>query len=110
MGVGLRDVLFLAVVLGGTGLMGAGLLRPSRSTPPHPANPPTVRSDSQSIVPRVDALFHRRWTEQKLVPALPAPELAVMRRLSLVLCGSVPSLEEIRRFEARRRKAGSNPG
>ncbi len=45
--------------------------------------------------------FHRRWTEQKLVPALPAPELAVMRRLSLVLCGSVPSLEEIRRFEAR---------
>ena len=30
MGVGYRDVVFLAVVLGGTGIMGAGLLRPSR--------------------------------------------------------------------------------
>ena len=35
------------------------------------------------------------------MPAAPAPELAVMRRLALALCGSIPSLEEIRRFEAR---------
>ena len=31
MGLGRRDVLFLAVVLGGTGIMGAGLVRSTRS-------------------------------------------------------------------------------
>ena len=36
MGVGFRDVVFLAVVLGGTGIMGAGLLRPSGSPPAQP--------------------------------------------------------------------------
>ena len=34
-------------------------------------------------------------------PGRAAPQLAVMRRLSLALCGTIPSLEEIRRFEAR---------
>ena len=93
--------LFLAVVLGGTGIMGAGLLRPSGSPPAQPSKPLAVRSDLRTIVAAVDASFRDRWAEQKLVPAAPAAELAVMRRLALVLCGSVPSLEEIRRFEAR---------
>ncbi len=101
MGVGYRDVVFLVVVLGGTGIMGAGLLRPSGSPPAQRSEPLAVRSDLRTIVEAVDASFRDRWAEQKLVPAAPAPELAVMRRLALVLCGSVPSLEEIRRFEAR---------
>ena len=100
MGVGFRDVVFLAVVLGGAGIMGAGLLRPSESPPAQPSKPLAVRSDLQSIVAAVNTSFRDRWAEQRLVPAAPAPELTVMRRLALVLCGSVPSLEEIRRFEA----------
>ena len=93
MSVGYRDVLFLAVVLGGTGIMGASLFRASGPKSAQPSNPLAVRSDHKSIVAAVDASFRDRWAEQNLVPAAPAPELTVMRRLALVLCGSVPSLE-----------------
>jgi hypothetical protein len=101
MGVGFRDVVFLAVVLGGTGIMGAGLLRSPGSPSAQTSKPLVVRSEIRTIAAAVDASFRDRWAEQKLVPAAPAPELTVMRRLALVLCGAVPSLEEVRRFEAR---------
>jgi hypothetical protein len=101
MGVGFRDVLFLAVVVGATGLMGAGLLRTTDSRQAQPPRALVVKSDVPTIIKVVDATFRDRWSEQKVVPAGPAPELALMRRLSLALCGSVPSLDEIRRFEAR---------
>ncbi|MGP0064822.1 MAG: DUF1549 domain-containing protein [Isosphaeraceae bacterium] len=97
----LRDIVFLVVVLGGAGALAAGLLRPMGQDPGRPSRPIVARPNSGSIVGRVDAIFHRLWTEQGLVPAAPAPELAVMRRLSLSLSGTVPSLEEIRRCEAR---------
>jgi hypothetical protein len=97
----MRDVLFLGVVLGGTGIMGAGLVRQSAAPPPQPANPAMVKPDLGTIVSEVNSSFRDRWAEQKLVHANPAPDLALMRRLSLALCGFVPSLEEIRRFEAR---------
>ena len=42
-----------------------------------------------------------RLGREGAAPRPPAPELAVMRRLSLALTGTIPSLEEIRRFEAR---------
>ena len=38
------------------------------------------------------------------MPAALASDLAVMRRLALALCGTVPSLEEIRHFETRPRQ------
>jgi uncharacterized protein DUF1549/uncharacterized protein DUF1553 len=104
MGVGVRDWLFLAVVLGGTGILGAGLVRMSEVPPAQPISRSNVRSDYQPIVAEIDASFRERWADQKLVPADPAPDLAVMRRLALVLCGTVPSLEEIRRFESRPRE------
>jgi hypothetical protein len=103
--MGIRDVLFVGVVLGGAAALGAGLLRP-------PGEPPkrarameaeaTARSaDIRPVVAELDADFRRRWSERGLAPSPMAPELAVMRRLSLALTGSIPSLEEIRRFEAR---------
>ena len=104
MHVGSRDVVFLVAVVGGTGIMGAGLLRSSGSPSAEPSKPLAVRSDLRTIVEAVDRSFREGWGEQKLVPAAPASELAVMRRLALALCGSVPSLEEIRRFEARPRE------
>ena len=63
--------------------------------------PDAAIPDRGPIVARVDESFRARWAEQELAPAAPAPELAVMRRLSLSLCGTIPSLEEIRRFESR---------
>jgi hypothetical protein len=97
----LRDIVFLVVVLGGAGALAAALLRPLGRGPARPSRPIVATSDLGPVVSRVDATFRRLWTEQELVPASPAPELAVMRRLALSLSGTVPSLEEIRRFEAR---------
>jgi hypothetical protein len=100
MGAGRRDALFLAVVLGGVGLMGAGLLRTSVTDTAQPSAKVAVRPDLAAIVSAVDSSFRRRWSEGGPVRAARADELEVMRRLSLVLCGTIPSLEEIRRFEA----------
>ena len=103
--MGIRDLLFLGVVLGGAGVLGVGLLRPpgsASSVPPKGAESRNhARDDLRSVVAEVDAPFRRGWSEPWLDPAPRAPDLAIMRRLALALTGSVPSLEEIRRFEAR---------
>jgi hypothetical protein len=101
MRVGFRDLLFLGVVLGGTGITAAGLLRPSGSTPAQPLKPAKVAPALAEVVDAVNASFRRHWAEQKLLPASRTNDLALMRRLALTLCGFVPSLEEIRRFEAK---------
>jgi hypothetical protein len=101
MGVRMRDVLFLGVVLGGVVITGAGLLRPSKAISTQPSGPASLKADVRPIAAALDATFRGRWSEGRINPAVPAPELAVMRRLSLALCGTIPSLEEIRRFENR---------
>jgi hypothetical protein len=101
MGITWRDSLFAAVALGGLGTLGAGLLKPSGSPPP--LESASVEGELGPVVASVDAAFQRRWTERRIVPVGEAPDLAVMRRLGLALCGTIPSLEEIRRFEARPR-------
>ena len=95
--MGKRDLLFAALILGGVAALGASL-----------APPRTRLTDSKSsaierpsIVDEVDATFRRKWAEQGLTPTRRGPDLALMRRVSLALTGSIPSLEEIRRFEAR---------
>jgi hypothetical protein len=93
--------LFLGVVGGGVGILGAGLLKQSEVAAPQPAKPASVKDDFRTIVSALDDSFRQNWAARKLVAAPWAQELAVMRRLGLGLCGSVPSLEEIRRFEAR---------
>jgi len=57
------------------------------------------------IADKVDKLFEQQWEQQKLTPAEPADDLQILRRLSLALHGTIPSLEEIRGFEA---DTGSN--
>jgi hypothetical protein len=49
---------------------------------------------------QIDNWFAARWERERIEPAAPADELQVLRRLSLSLHGTVPSLEEIRQFEA----------
>jgi hypothetical protein len=60
-------------------------------------------SDLRPVVDRVNAEFARRWHEAHITPAPRAPDLQVLRRLSLSLHGSIPSLQEIRQFEADER-------
>lgn len=102
--MGIRDVFFLGVVFVGTATVGAGLLRssePKRLPRVEGAKDEARRVEPEPIVVRINQEFRNGWRQERLRPAPPATELTVMRRLSLALLGSVPSLEEIRRFEKR---------
>jgi len=99
--IGKRDVLFLTLVLVGAVGMGAGVVRVAGSPPRDSAAPAAPGGDFRSIVAEIDATFRARWAQRGVVPAGRAADLTVMRRLSLGLCGTIPSLEEIRRFESR---------
>lgn len=73
----------------------------------HPAvdSPETVSYDVADVVARADAQLQQRWRTagtngRPLSPAKPASDLQVLRRLSLALHGTLPSLEEVRQFEA----------
>lgn len=57
-------------------------------------------SDLRPAVEKVNAAFAARWAGARITPAGHASELQVLRRLSLALQGTVPSLQEIRQFEA----------
>ena len=60
----------------------------------------TIGRDLGEAVQKVDRLFADRWANEEITPAETADELQVLRRLSLALVGTVPSLAEIREFEA----------
>jgi hypothetical protein len=60
----------------------------------------TDSDELRAIVAKLDSALQKAWAARGLRPSAPAPELAVMRRAALALLGSIPSLEEIRRFEA----------
>ena len=91
--------------------MGAGLIRTKGPKEPQRLVKKEVKSDIEPIVDSVNEAFHKRWAAAKLAPASPGDELVRMRRLSLALCGTVPSLEEIRRFQKLgRRKHGPVSG
>lgn len=55
--------------------------------------------DLQACIDRVDGFFARRWKDAGVEPAPRVDELRLLRRLALEMQGTVPSLEEIRRFE-----------
>ena len=54
----------------------------------------------EGIIRDVDQWFEQKWQEVSIEPAPLADELTVFRRLSLVLHGTIPSLEEIRLFNS----------
>jgi hypothetical protein len=99
-----RNLLFLGLVLGAAATLWAELLPPRIAAPDtRPTVSPnsnTVPADAE-VVARVNEVFGGEWSNQGLAVASPAPELTVYRRLTLALTGTIPSLEDIRRFEAR---------
>src|SRR4051812_44139170 len=97
----LRDLIFVSVVLGSGMALARGALRPPASVPGPATNLATSKADLLPIVGQTDEVFRRVRVEKGLSAAPRAPELAILRRLSLTLTGSIPSLEEIRRFESR---------
>ncbi len=83
--MGRRDILFLAAVLIGAGSLAAGLRRQEASA--RAAITVDSRADDQlaAVVGKVDRAMARSWDEKRLIPAAKAPDLALMRRLSLAL-------------------------
>lgn len=59
-----------------------------------------LHNDIDVVVKKVDDYLHAKWSTVGVTPAMPADDLTVLRRLSAALHGTIPSLEEIRRFEA----------
>ncbi|MBY0527053.1 MAG: DUF1549 and DUF1553 domain-containing protein [Gemmataceae bacterium] len=96
-----RHLLFIGLVVGGIAMLRASLF--TLPQPPKAAVWDAAANKSnefQEVVARLDASFQKQWTEQNVMPAPPASDLAVARRVSLALTGTVPSLQEIRQFEA----------
>jgi len=88
----------LTIVAGVLGLVAVAARNPIRRELPDQA---AVSPDDQTgIVLAADRLLSQLWHQAGVEPAVPADELAVLRRLSLALHGSIPSLEEMRLFEA----------
>ncbi len=68
-----------------------------------PSSPPEAIASSEQLdvaVRRLNDQFHKQWKSEGVSVAGPADDLAILRRLSLALFGTVPSLEDIRQFEA----------
>ena len=58
---------------------------------------PTHRPVAAAVI---DGPLAARWAEASIDPAEPADDLEILRRAWLALAGTIPSVEEIRRFEA----------
>ena len=61
-----------------------------------PGLPKAQLEDLQRTAQTVNADFDKAWAQQQLQPAGKADDLTLVRRLSLALTGSIPSLQEIR--------------
>jgi hypothetical protein len=99
-----RHLLFIGLVAAAAVALRAGLLPPRVADARQGAAADVSRAraeETAGVVGDVDRLFRRDWAEEGWVPAPRASELALLRRLALALTGAIPSLEEIRRFEAQ---------
>ena len=74
MKVTVRDVVFVAVVLGGASSLVGGLLRPMGRAAASPArSEPATGSDVGPIAARVDESVRKRWAAEGLTPAATVP-------------------------------------
>ena len=93
----------VAAVVLGLALQAARLPERSRAAAPNPKQQQAAergRAGLSDVVERFDAELRQQWQASGVEPAPPATELRQLRRLSLSLMGTIPSLEEIRQFEA----------
>ncbi len=95
-----RNALFIAIIVFSVLALRASLFPLSTASRKVKFDPtPTEKDDFRAVVSQVNQSFRADWANKELQPAARADDLAVTRRLSLALTGSVPSLEEIRQFE-----------
>lgn len=99
--MGVRDLLFIGLVLGGGAALAASLYPPRIDRDPRAAvkTRTSVVDDTRDTARKVDQALESRWNSEGLTPSSPAPDTVVLRRLALALAGTIPSLEEHRRLE-----------
>ncbi|HZL91065.1 MAG TPA: DUF1549 domain-containing protein [Pirellulaceae bacterium] len=113
----MRNILFLALCVTGLALVGRNLLdrdrvdtprdfrsgrlnvTPASAAPDGAEKGQTTAADLAVVVAKINQEFRDHWREKGLSPAARADDLAIARRLSLALTGTIPSLEEIRELE-----------
>jgi len=90
------SLLFCGAVVWGLFL----LIRTTGHIDPPPRAPSALAAEDRidAAVERVDASLHEQWTAEAIQPAGHCDDLALFRRLSLALHGTIPSLEEVRSF------------
>lgn len=95
-----RNLLFGALCLTGLATLSGMLLTRERIADPRDFSPQRYLSDEyRLVIDQVNSEFRQHWKQQGVSSALPADELALTRRLSLGLTGSLPSIEELRVLE-----------
>jgi hypothetical protein len=96
-----RNLTFIAFVLAGAAALIGGMAPVKiqhRADSACTEDSPTP--EYQPLIQAVNDAFRQQWRAANITPVPPAPELAIARRIALALCGTVPSLQEIRRLEA----------
>jgi hypothetical protein len=93
-----RNLLFVGVCVAVAAVLPLSLLSGGSQTPRWVA--PLDPTSMQPTVARIDAAFRDSWRDAGLEPAPAANALAIARRISLGLTGTIPSLEEIRQLES----------
>ncbi len=97
----LRNAVILGVLATGTFLGVAELLAPPVVVAASSTGlPQTKLEDIRQTAQAVDADFQKAWTQQALNPVGKTDDLTLVRRLSLALTGSIPSLQELRLLES----------
>ena len=100
MKIWMRNVLFLASCVVASGLVAGRILeRPQFPEPKTFSAAAYQKDDFRNVVAQIDEAFATQWKTSGVEPAGAAPDLAVARRLSLALTGTIPSLEEAHAFE-----------
>src|ERR1700723_2497678 len=96
-----RNLLFVVAVTAGAVAVG-GMLFPAAVPPRGQGFDQRTVHDPEfaDVVTEIDAQFVQTWQSVGVKPAPEAPELAVVRRISLALTGSVPSVQEIRQYDS----------
>ena len=97
----LRNLIFLGLCLFGASALVAALWRPAGIQGPSPDKLSGLADeDFQTTLTKLNASFTNEWQKYSVDPVDSVDSLAVARRLSLALAGTIPSLEEIRKLEA----------
>ncbi|MFN0018153.1 MAG: DUF1553 domain-containing protein [Pirellulaceae bacterium] len=108
-----RNFLFIVLCFAGLVMIGSSLLDRNRIDTPNsfaggqsrlvstslPAEVKPTSEEWPQTTARINSEFTKHWQAQGLPHAEKATELAIVRRLSLALTGTIPSVEEIRALE-----------